>query len=404
MCSLTVSSAGQFPLSLRITPGSRPYISTPAPLGPSTPLSTTSPTSPLVHIASDTSPTPQPSFFSINNNPHSLPTHVLAQVNLAIHSGWSRSTINRYSGAIRQFITFCDSLHIPQHLRFPADEFLLCAFAASSSGKHAGGTSRARLTALKAWHIAHNLEWKGSSRLRYVLSGVQNLAPKSSKRPPRLPVSATMLSQLITGLDLNLPLDAAVAACACTAFWGQCRLGELLPISSSTPLTSSFPVRSGFKRSLRNPDSCVLNLPHTKTHPQGEDIVLVEQNHPINPISLLKNHIRVNNISKDGLLFTYGAAGLPTVLTKSAFLRRCNDIWQPLGYPRMLGHAFRIGGTTELLTAGTPPDVVKATGRWSSESFLRYWRSLEDIAPHYIRKLPIRARMHNRFAPSNVRG
>jgi hypothetical protein len=42
-----------------------------------------------------------------------------------------------------------------------------------------------------------------------------------------------------------------------------------------------------------------------------------------------------------------------------------------------------------LLIAGTPPDVVKATGRWSSESFLRYWRSLDALAPRYIRNLHI---------------
>ena len=81
-------------------------------------------------------------------------------------------------------------------------------------------------------------------------------------------------------------------------------------------------------------------------------------------------------------------------LTKPVFLQRCNDIWHPLGYPRTTGHCFRIGGTTELLIAGTPPDVVKATGRWSSDSFMRYWRSLDDIAPRYIRRLHAKGRRH----------
>ena len=58
---------------------------------------------------------------------------------------------------------FCDEEHVPEHLRFPADEFVLCAFAASSFKKHAGGTPRSRITALKAWHAAHNVEWRGST-------------------------------------------------------------------------------------------------------------------------------------------------------------------------------------------------------------------------------------------------
>ena len=197
-----------------------------------------------------------------------------------------------------------------------------------------------------------------------------------------------MITQLIEGLDTNSPFDAAVAACATTAFWGQCRLGELLPSTSSTLPFIPFPTRSNFRRSQRNPQSCLLHLPCTKTHHHGQDIVLVDQLAPINPIFLLKNHFRVNSVPQDGYIFSYMSANAgQLILTKPLFLQRCNAIWGNLGYPRTTGHCFRIGGTTELLLAGTPPEVVKATGRWTSESFLRYWRSLDDIAPQYIRHL-----------------
>ena len=75
-------------------------------------------------------------------------------------------------------------------------------------------------------------------------------------------------------------------------------------------------------------------------------------------------------------------------LTKHRFMQRCNEIWQKAGYPRITGHSFRIGGTTELLLAGTPPDVVKKAGRWASDAFLRYWRSLEDIVHMHARTTP----------------
>ncbi|KIJ30935.1 hypothetical protein M422DRAFT_186511, partial [Sphaerobolus stellatus SS14] len=63
-------------------------------------------------------------------------------------------------------------------------------------------------------------------------------------------------------------------------------------------------------------------------------------------------------------------------------------IWIANGLPRITGHSFRIGGTTELLVAGVPPDVVKALGRWSSDAFLVYWRSLSELAPLYVANLP----------------
>jgi hypothetical protein len=75
-------------------------------------------------------------------------------------------------------------------------------------------------------------------------------------------------------------------------------------------------------------------------------------------------------------------------LTKYKFLQQCNEIWVQNGLPAMTGHSFRIGGTTELLVAGMPPDVVKMMGRWSSDEFLSYWRSLERIAPLHTEFLP----------------
>lgn len=327
------------------------------------------------------------SFFSIDTDTRLFSPQTRGHISQAIQCGWADSTIRRYAGTIKQFIRFCDKERVPEHLRFPADEFVLCTFAASSLGKHSRSTPRARLSALKAWHIAHNVEWKGSSRLRYVVNGVHNRAPASSRQPPRPPVNANMIRQLVARLDPHVPLDAAVAACAVTAFWGQCRLGELLPSSASVLLSTPFPTRSDFKRSVRNPLSCILRLPRTKTHRHGQDVVIVDQQAPINPITLLKRHLHLSNVPNDAHIFSYTVGGVLTSLTKSNFLNRCNEIWQPLGYPHTAGHCFRIGGTTELLIAGTPPDVVKATGRWSSDSFLRYWRSLDDIAPQHLRNL-----------------
>jgi hypothetical protein len=336
------------------------------------------------------------SFFDVHNDSLALSSRAKEQVTQAIQDGWANTTLRRYTGTIKQFILFCDSERVPAHLRFPSDEFVLCAFAASSLGKHAGGTPRSRLSALKAWHRAHNVEWKGSARLQFVLNGVHNRAPSSSRRPPRPPVNARMLSQLVETLDLNSPMDAAIAACAATAFWGQCRLGELLPISSSPYLAPPLPTRSDFKRSLRDPHSCILFLPCTKTHRHGQEVVLVDQHPPINPITLLKNHFRVNNIRGNMPIFSFRSPNGPVLLNKNLFLQRCNTIWSILGYPRTTGHCFRIGGTTELLAAGVPPDIVRTTGRWSSESFLRYWRSLDSIAPRHIRNIHTQARRRRR--------
>ncbi|KAJ6594951.1 hypothetical protein B0H19DRAFT_1247586 [Mycena capillaripes] len=264
---------------------------------------------------------------------------------------------------VDEFLGFCAIEGVPSKFQLPADEFVLCAFAASSAGVHAGSTVRNKIAALKAWHTAQNAEWKGSSRLHYVLAGVENLAPESSKRKPRPPITSAMLRALYDGLDFTNPRDVAVFAAACIAFWGQCRLGELLPTSSSPAASKNIPTRAHISNSTRNKRSRIIRLPRTKTKKNGDDVVLVAQATPIDPRVALDMHLLANNFDPNTLLFTFNSPNGSTQLTKSKFLQRCNEIWQAAGYPRTTGHSFRIGGTTELLLAGVPPDVVKAMGR-----------------------------------------
>ena len=96
------------------------------------------------------------------------------------------------------------------------------------------------------------------------------------------------------------------SSCMCpTAFWGQCQLGELLPPSSRAPLLALIPVRSSFRKSPRNPQSFILQLPHTKTHSHGQDVVLVSQRLPYDPISLLRRHFQFNDMPEDALMSSH---------------------------------------------------------------------------------------------------
>ena len=162
MRSLTQSSAGPIPNVVLVAP--TPVLILP----PSTTSLFHPPTSHLEPSIphSQTLLTPQSNpFFNINDDSLLLSQQARSQVSQSIQCSWADATIRHYSGAIKQFIRFCDTEQVPEHLRFPADEFVLCAFAASSLRKHVGGTSRSRLTAFKAWHTSHNVEWKGSTRL-----------------------------------------------------------------------------------------------------------------------------------------------------------------------------------------------------------------------------------------------
>ena len=70
-------------------------------------------------------PLPQHSFFDIANDSILFSPQSKHHITRAIQNGWADSTVKRYSGSIKQFIRFCNMEGIPNHLRFPADEFVL---------------------------------------------------------------------------------------------------------------------------------------------------------------------------------------------------------------------------------------------------------------------------------------
>lgn len=300
--------------------------------------------------------------------------------------GLAESTRTKYASGLESFLTFCDSQLVPAGLRIPADELLLCAFAASKAGSHAKQTVQNTMSALRAWHIFHDAKWNGGPRLQYVLSGIARRAPPS--RPPRPLVTRAMLDLLHKHLPAASPINACILAAADVAFWTQRRLGELLSPHTATFKSDLIPLRRHLGSPSTQQGSRGLHLPWTKTKKShGDDTVVLRQNGPCDPVAALSHHLHLNNMPRTIPLFSYHHGPGWRHLTKHQLLRACNAIWTRAGHPKISGHSFRIGGTTELLASGVNPIVVKKMGRWSSDAFLWYWRMLETVIPLHAEAL-----------------
>ncbi|RXW17778.1 hypothetical protein EST38_g8068 [Candolleomyces aberdarensis] len=318
----------------------------------------------------------------------------IRKINIAAVSSLAETTRTGYGSGLLRFTEFCDREGISEYSRMPASSTLLAAFVADQASKTSSSSINSWMSAVRAWHIINNAPWHGSSEfVAQVKLGASRMAPVSSKKSPRNPVTLEHILALQKNLNPSDSFDAAVWAVACIAFWSCCRLGELTVSSeksfsprlnvdrSSAAVTfsTSLPTSSSSRSSPQ--ESLSFHIPWTKvTKDAGADIHVVGHDR-CSPTRAMSNHLKVNaSAPPSSHLFSYQTeSGRWAPMVKSKFLDRCHSIWSSLGLLRVHGHSFRIGGATELLLGGMPPHVVASVGRWKSLAFLLYWRRVSDI-------------------------
>jgi hypothetical protein len=304
------------------------------------------------------------------------------RLELALAHSHAPKTSKNYGYAVRRYVQFAASIGFSEDDAFPASEELILLWICEGLGKTGPGTAKQNLAALRAWHLKHRLPWHRPECVPFISKALREFWPRESRKPAmRPPITSAMISMLITAWQGGSPKELCALAIAIAAWCGQCRLGELLPESLRSLDRKRIPRRSHWNGpSPSDPDSSVLTLPWTKTKLfDGDQIFLLRQRHPLNATTALSRHFIASPLSPDHFLCQFGTVQTASFLCKESFMEMCNVIWSKEGLPRITGHSFRIGGTTALLCSGVNPDVVKKLGRWSSDAFLTYWRSLGHL-------------------------
>ena len=317
------------------------------------------------------------------------PAHFPEDINRAFQHSWSSETRKHYKSSIEKYLAFCRKNNIHVSLVFPANEYLLCAFVADLLNSFSTSSIKNILSGLRAWHISNQTSFPRHDSVSTLARTV--IHSRSQTRPLRKPVTTQMLIQLANHLRLYDHKDVCILATALTAFWTLARLGELLPGTFAHD-ADKFPSLSAAV--FDSESNTTIRIPWSKTTKwQGATLLCSPQLNPINPISALRVHIQFNHLTESDRLFSYWDQlnKKNVILYKSEFLTRCNEIWSSYDIPRTSGHSFRIGGASHLLSVGIHPDIVRTIGRWSSDSFLRYWRNHSIIVPNHVRFLPLGA-------------
>ncbi|KAE8236628.1 hypothetical protein A4X06_0g9488, partial [Tilletia controversa] len=313
-------------------------------------------------------------------------TKIVRDVTLA---AFAAGTQSNYSAAIAQWHKYCDDHRIKERDREPAAAHLVEHWVSLHAGDKRGKSLSDWICGLKAWHTVNHLPWLPSEdRLALIRRGVANLQPPA--RPKRDPMTIQWLDRLSLAADPKDAAEVTVVAAAATGFWGLCRLGELV---SSTDKAQQFHnitrAQATESKVFGGVPTMTLNLPRTKTHAQGDTVVIAHQKEECDPIRLLRLHLQQSpcaskEAEKSTPLFAYRDKESLTPLTRTKFISTIGAIGKRAGLGPLHGHSMRIGGCTALLTRGMPPDRVQLHGRWSGDSFKRYIRDHAAVMAPYL--------------------
>jgi hypothetical protein len=309
-------------------------------------------------------------------------TQAKNQLKLALAHSHAPKTSKNYDYAVRRYVKFAASIGYSEDTALPASEELILLWICEGLGKTGPGTAKQNLSALCAWHIKQRLPWHRPECVPFISKALKEFWPcEFKKQATRPPITSAMISMLVRAWQGGSSQQICALAIALVAWCGQCRLGELLPESQCIFDPKRLPRRSHWLGPLRsNPHSSELQLPWTKTnHFDGDTIFLLRQCYPLNATLALCRHFASSPLGSKHFICEFTTNGSSLFLCKESFMVMCNHVWSKEGLPRITGHSFRIGGTTALLCSGVNPEIVKKLGRWSSDAFLIYWRSLGHL-------------------------
>ena len=291
--------------------------------------------------------------------------------------GLAPSTRKAYNSAMKRFWGFCGQYSVTDP--FPVTEHLLCAFAAHSADSGLAGQTY--LAAVRNTQLSLGLpdrrEQSSLPILKRVQAGIARVRlGRGQPSRIRLPITAQILHQIKQELSRTAhPERLVLWAVCCTAFFGFCRLGELL-LSSQSAFTPRRHLAWG-DMAVDNQQTASMvryHLKQSKTDQagQGVDIILGRTGLDLCPVTAVLSYVAARGRAGPFFLTTAGVS-----LTKQAFISELRKLLRTIGLPdeSYAGHSFRIGAAT---SAGIKDSTIQLLGRSQSSAFLRYIRTPQD--------------------------
>ena len=283
-----------------------------------------------------------------------------------MEASFADSTILRYKAIWSKFRGF--AAHDPDW-SFPAPPRLLAKYGVWLSQEgYKPATVATHLAGIGWWHRVRDLQDPSASYLvKRMLLGLGKSGPKPKQAfPLRQSAMAGLLAQL---RRRHSEYDRSLYSAAfLLAYFASLRVGEY-----STPGNHTLHLKSvGFIRD-KGEQCILLTLGTFKASKRpAKALVPPEPEAAGCPVAALKAYLRVRPPG-EGPLFLI-SSGLPmTSKDVNATLKACVAAMglNPADYS---SHSFRAGRTTDYVEMGLEDAVIRESGRWKTDAFLKYIR------------------------------
>lgn len=211
--------------------------------------------------------------------------------------------------------------------------------------------------------------------IKKILKGVQNL---SAGPDMRLPITPSILDQLISGLEHTSPNrydNKLLRAMFTLSFFAFLRIGEIT--KTGTGSTQHIIQFSNITMDTKHkkPKEMVLSLRYFKHHSSRRPVnlkIVCQKCKNICPVSAMKSFRKARG-STPGPLFTFDGV---TPITQSYYTSRLKEVVSFIGLDTSMykPHSFRIGAASTAFQCQIPEENIRLMGRWNSDAVKRYFR------------------------------
>ena len=223
-----------------------------------------------------------------------------------------------------------------------------------------------------------------------MLKGVAKLALPTIKQDKHEPITIQMISLIKDKLDHTNPFNIAFLTCLIMIFYTATQVGEF----TTRKLDAFDPTEHISHREVHDNTDCnglhtkVFTIPWTKSSSTSKEVHWAKQDGPTDPLEAFNRHIKINDPSASGPLFTYKGPKGHQSMTHQSFVICLNKATQAAGLNCIHGHGIHIGATLEYLLHGIPFDMMKVKGRWASNTFQLYLKKHNQILAPYMQSMP----------------